>query len=85
MKRFLLVTVFALGMVGCLTNNADSTYHCRRSVEAAFPGAEISNSPDSDSSFRFLVREPNGAVWYVETMSGSGPQVTKKELIFKAK
>ena len=82
MKRFLLVTAVALLLVGC-NNTANSAYHCRRSVEETFPGSEISISPDSDSSYRFLVREPNGTVWYVETMSSAGPQVTKKELIFK--
>jgi hypothetical protein len=84
MRKLLLVAAIALVMVGC-KSNASSAYHCRKSVENIFPGADISNSPSSDSSYRFLVREPNGAVWYVETMSTAGPQVTKKELVFKAR
>lgn len=85
MRKLLFITAIMLLLAGCSANYASSPFYCRREVEKAFPNSEVSVVPYRDTVFYYLVREPNGAVWYVETMSENGPEITKKELIFKAK
>jgi len=82
--RYLFSLLVLVMLVG-YNNNATSAYYCRKSVESTFPNSEISLSPDGDTPFRYLIREPNGNIWYVETLSGNGPEITKKELVFKGK
>jgi hypothetical protein len=48
-----------------------------------FPGAEVISIPGHD--FRFIVRKPNGAILYVETIDPNSPRVTTAFTAFEGK
>ena len=53
---------------------------CLESVMKAFPGAEVGMIPNE--KYRFVVRDADGAIWYVKTMNLTNPYVSQKSKIF---
>ena len=75
MKKRILLWVLILTLVGC------STTYRMEGVQAEFPDSEISFVPTHDHDF--LVRKPDGSVWYVRCDNPVTNGVTSKAMIFK--
>lgn len=77
LMRFTAGFLFCFFFSGC-TDGFDR-FKCYEAVVKAFPGSEVHSSPRS--SYTFIVRKPDGSVWFVKTM-GWEASVTSSEQIF---
>lgn len=79
-KTILAVTMLAicLGLSGC---DALDRTRCQENVSNAFPDSEVVQTPNG---YRFIVRDKNGNIWYVETMNMFDANVSGKVLVFRA-
>jgi hypothetical protein len=73
MKKIILLMCCFL-IVGC-----SSTYRME-TVNEAFPDSEVSFTPTHSNDF--LVRKPDGSIWYVRCDNPFRPTITSKAMIF---
>lgn len=68
----LSILIASLAVTGC---GGYDPNNCYESVKRAYPNAEVVMIPGED--YRFIVKEVNGDVIYVETMNMSNGDVTQ--------
>jgi hypothetical protein len=74
MKRLILFTFLTILLTGC-----SQTYRAE-GVNDAFPNSEVAFVPTHSSDF--IVRDPNGTVWYVRCDHPFRNTVTSKAKLF---
>lgn len=72
------IIVLALAMV-CLVGCGFSSVRCRQSVAKKY-GAEVQVIPGEQ--FKFIARDTNGAIWFVETMNTGNAEISSEVLLF---
>lgn len=72
-----LVAGSALWLSGCSSHDRSL---CASKVQAAFPNGQVAAIPSE--AFKFIVREPDGSVWLVETMNQTNAEVSSKVRLF---
>lgn len=79
-KSALLLAVCwsAVLAAGCSGYSADV---CYQGVKAAYPGADIAVIPGE--KYRFIVKQKNGDILYVETMNHTNGDVTQAYTAFR--
>jgi len=81
MKIKLLTLISICGMlVGCAGNNPVA---CQSEVAKEFPEGEIQGIPGCN--YKFLVRDTNSSIWYVENLNLNDSKISGKVLLFKGK
>lgn len=73
----MVVLVLSLALVGCGYSMAD----CYNSVVEAYPNSEVRMIPGEN--WRFIVKQPDGTILYVETMNTTNTNVTQEFAVFK--
>jgi hypothetical protein len=77
MKTVIILLLLILGMLGC------STTYKAEGVNDAFPNSDIVFVPSHSNDF--IVRDSNGAIWYVRCDNPFTKGITSKVIIFKRK
>ena len=79
--KLLLVLILCLAFSGC--GDSYNEYECYKSVRTEFGyKADIKQFPGT--KFRWAVKDEQGNIWFVETLSEINSNITTKELLFKA-
>ena len=80
LKKLIGCLVMGVGVVGC-SDPAFNSAACRQAVVDEFKTADVQNL--EGAKFKFVVRDPDNNIWYVETMSSQSTKVTAKTMLFK--
>ena len=75
--------VVALLLAGC--GNAMDVAACRASVSAKFAPCEVQPMPSRGSSYTFIVRKPDGAIWYAACLNWTDAEVSTSCELFPAR
>lgn len=80
------LAVVVLSAIGALTmavvtaRGSDSPAKCMESVQKAFPEGDWKLVPAQ--YYKFLVRDKDGSVWWVETINFSDSEISSKVKLF---
>lgn len=77
--KIILAVLLLVALAGC--GPGYQQIKCYQAVSEEFPGGQVWELPDSN--YRFIVRDREGALWYVRTMN-RGPEVSDRVLLFPA-
>ena len=81
-KKLLIVLAMIIPIAGCSRGDGWNQTKLRQAIVEEMKTTEIVRYPDND--YKFIVRTPDGAVWFVEMM-GTKAEITAKALLFPAK
>lgn len=81
-KKLLIVLAMIIPIAGCSRGDGWNQTKLRQAIVDEMNTTEIVRYPDND--YKFIVRTPDGAVWFVEMM-GTKAEITAKALLFPAK
>lgn len=76
--RKLILTVCFIGLLSACSQN-----YRMENVNEAFPDSEVAFTPRHDTDF--LVRKPDGSIWYVRCDNPVSGKITSKSMIFAKK
>lgn len=80
MKKLLTMVALAISLQGC------GGYHpvkCLQAAQEAMPNAEVIAVPKRH--YNFLARQPDGSLWYLETMNQTDCKVSAKAKLLAQK
>ena len=77
MKWIAVVILGCMLLFGCA---GDDRSECFQSVQNTFPGGKVVVL--GRDGYKFVVKDKDGSVWYVETMNSSDTNITKKIQLF---
>lgn len=77
MKQLILLMIFALGLAGL--TGCSSNYRAE-AVNKAYPNSEVVFTPTQHQDF--IVRDPDGTVWYVRCDNPFSNTITSKSKLF---
>jgi len=83
MKKIILIILLVLTflLVSCDFSPVDLPYKCYQTVEKEFPiNSRIMNIPRGN--YIFIVKTPEGKIWYAETMERNSSKITYKVQLF---
>jgi hypothetical protein len=72
MKRLIFLLVFLI--LVCVACDASDPSKCKESVVREFPNFEVTDIPGD--SYSFLVKDKNGNLWFVKTLSLFSPNIS---------
>ena len=81
-KKILIGLAMIVPIAGCERVDGWNQTKLRQAIVDEMETTEIVRYPDND--YKFIVRTPDGAVWFVELM-GPKAEITAKSLLFPAK
>lgn len=83
MRTKLIIAAIALPALSGCGGDATNEAMCRHSVAEEMKATEVQNAPNH--KYKYIVRMPDGSIWWAETMDGYESKVTAKTLLFPAK
>lgn len=81
MSKLLLSLFVVLSFL--ITGCGISPITARQTVVETYPEADIINIPGQ--SYKFIVRDTNGSIWWVETMNSLNDKISNKTKLFSGK
>jgi hypothetical protein len=84
MKRILPLIVIAVItlLTGCRQGDPIAA---RNAVMKEYPDGDIADLPGYGTNYKYIVRDTNGAVWYVDCLNYKDDNISGKTMIFPAK
>jgi hypothetical protein len=77
---FVVIMVVVLVTAALSWKGSDSPGKCMESVQKAFPEGDWKNVPIQ--YYKFIVRDKDGSVWWVETFNFTDSEISSKVKLF---